>query len=351
MAFPKMFQAVPTILSSRAWHGWVVPMAICALLGAELPAMAGAPQLRTQAPGYYRFMLGDFEVTALLDGTHGFPAYAVLQRMNGTGGADLLEKAEPGTTDALLGAVDLKAPPEGSINGFLVNTGKQLVLIDAGAGSFYGACCGRLLSNLLAAGYRADQVDVVLLTHLHMDHVGGILKDDHAAFPNATVRVSRRDADYWLDASHEPNAPANLLPMFGVARKALQPYRDGGRFSTFEDGAEVLPGIRAIATPGHTPGHSSYLVESRGQRLLAWGDVVHVAPVQFPRPDVTVTYDSDARSAERSRDALYAEAAGNGEWVAAAHIGFPGLGHVRRDGDRFMWVPANYTTVLTPPAP
>ena len=325
------------------------------LLALGLPALASgaqaaAPQVRTQGPGYYRIMLGDFEVTALLDGTHAFPAYTTLQRVKPGGTPVPLSEANPGETDALLAAVDLRAPPEGAINAFLINTGSQLVLIDSGAGALYGACCGHLLDNMRASGYRPDQVDAVLLTHLHADHVGGVLADGRAAFPNAVVRVSRHDADYWLDATHETSAPALLLPMFLGAQKSLKPYRDAGRFQPFEDGATLLPGIRAVPTPGHTPGHSSYLVESRGEKLLVWGDIVHVAPVQFPDPGVTLTYDSDAASAERQRDALFAEAAQTQEWIGAAHIAFPGLGHVGARDTHFVWIPADYTTVLKQPA-
>ncbi len=325
-------------------------LALCVPAPADR-ANATAPQVRTQGPGFYRMMLGDFEITALLDGTHPFPAYAALQRVKQGGTPSLLSETNPGETDALLAVVDLRAPPEGSINAFLVNTGAQLVLIDSGAGALYGACCGHLLDNLRAAGYRPEQVDLVLLTHLHADHVGGVLADGHAAFPNAVVRVSRRDADYWLDASHEASAPALLLPMFVGAQKSLKPYQDAGRFQPFEDGATLVAGISAIPTPGHTPGHSSYLVESRGEKLLVWGDIVHVAPVQFPDPGVTLTYDSDAASAERQRDALFAAAAQSHEWVGAAHITVPGLGHVGVRDTHFVWIPADYTTVLQPPPP
>jgi glyoxylase-like metal-dependent hydrolase (beta-lactamase superfamily II) len=320
--------------------------ALIILLGCGM-VEAAAPQIRTQGPGFYRIMLGDFEVTALLDGTHAFPAYTVLQRAR-PHGTELLSATNPGETDALLAAVDLRAPPEGSINAFLINTGAQLVLIDSGAGALYGACCGHLLDNLRASGYRPEQVDAVLLTHLHADHVGGVMAAGRASFPNAVVRVSRREADYWLNAANEAKAASLLLPMFAGAQKSLKPYIDAGRFQPFDDGATLFEGIRALPTPGHTPGHSSYIVESRGERLLVWGDIVHVAPVQFRDPGVTVTYDSDAGSAERQRDALFAEAAQSHEWIGAAHIAFPGLGHVGVRDTHFVWIPADYTTMLKP---
>jgi glyoxylase-like metal-dependent hydrolase (beta-lactamase superfamily II) len=262
-----------------------------------------------------------------------------------------LSSANPGQIEAALAAVDLRAPPEGSINAFLINTGTKLILIDTGAGALYGACCGRLLQNLHAAGYQPEQVDEVLLTHLHEDHVGGVMVDGKIAFPNAVIRVSKRDADYWLNDANEKAAPTFLVPMFEGAKRVLRPYIASGQFQPFEYGADLAPGIRAIATPGHSPGHSSYMVESRGQKLLVWGDIVHVAPIQFPDPGVTTTYDSDPGSAERQRDAMFADAAQEGYWVGAAHITFPGLGHVSVRDAHFIWIPSEYTTELPAPGP
>jgi glyoxylase-like metal-dependent hydrolase (beta-lactamase superfamily II) len=320
------------------------------------PADAAAPQVRTQGPGFYRMMLGEFEVTALLDGTHRFPAYQVLARLKpgndgASGSRELLSTASPGETDAALAAIDLRAPPEGSINAFLINTGSKLVLIDTGAGALYGACCGHLLQNLRSAGYQPEQVDLVLLTHLHVDHVGGVMADGKIAFPNAVVRVSKRDADYWLDAADEKAAPQLLIPMFEGAKHVLAPYIASGQFQPFDYGAELLPGIQPIPTPGHSPGHSSYMIESRGQKLLVWGDIVHVAPVQFPDPGVITTYDSDGASAERQREMLFADAKLEGYWIGAAHITFPGLGHVGLRDGHFIWIPTEYTTELPPPNP
>jgi glyoxylase-like metal-dependent hydrolase (beta-lactamase superfamily II) len=139
--------------------------------------------------------------------------------------------------------------------------------------------------------------------------------------------------------------------MFEGAKRVLRPYIASGQFQPFEYGADLAPGIRAIATPDHSPGHSSYMVESRGQKLLVWGDIVHVAPIQFPDPGVTTTYDSDPGSAERQRDAMFADAAQEGYWVGAAHITFPGLGYVGVRDAHFIWIPSEYTTELPAPAP
>jgi glyoxylase-like metal-dependent hydrolase (beta-lactamase superfamily II) len=239
-----------------------IALASTFMIGAHV--FAAAPQVRTQAPGFYRMMLGDFEVTALLDGTHPFPDAAVLTKQESGGRSERskLFDGNPGEANALLAASDLTALTEGSINAFLINTGTKLVLIDSGAGTLYGACCGHLIENLRAAGYRPEQVDDVLLTHLHADHVGGIAPGGEMAFPNAVIRASKLDAEYWLNDANEEAAPEFLRPMFEGDKASLKPYIAAGRFVPFDGGPELVPGIRAITAPGHTPGHTFYMVES-----------------------------------------------------------------------------------------
>jgi glyoxylase-like metal-dependent hydrolase (beta-lactamase superfamily II) len=312
-------------------------------------AFAAAPQVQAQAPGFYRIMLGSFEVTALLDGTHPFPDAAVLMgpKPGTPSERSNLFDDKPQEANTLLAAADLKAPTEGSINAFLINTGTKLILIDSGAGTLYGACCGHLIENLKAAGYRPEQIDEVFLTHLHADHVGGIAPGGRMAFPNAIIRASKLDADYWLSDSNENAAPAFLRPMFEGDKASLKPYIAAGRFQPFAGDPEIVPGIRAMATPGHTPGHTSYLVESAGQKLLVWGDIVHVAAIQFPDPSVSVEYDNDGEKAVATRGKIFSEAATDGFLVGAAHISFPGLGHVGLRQKEFIWMPVEYTTRLT----
>jgi glyoxylase-like metal-dependent hydrolase (beta-lactamase superfamily II) len=305
-----------------------VAAAVLAIAGAA--AHAAAPQVRTQVPGWYRTKLGRLEITALSDGTHTFPVDTVMTDVT------------PAAVDAALARNDLHRPVQGSINAFLVNTGTQLVLIDTGAGALYGDCCGKLLANLRAAGYAPEQVDVVLLTHLHKDHVGGVDAGGKPAFPNAVVRAAGADADYWLSGERRAAAPAFLTSFFDSAAAALAPYTAAGRFQPFAPGATLLPGIRAVAEPGHTPGHSGYLVEDGGRALLVWGDVVHVAAVQLDQVQATVKYDTSAPEARATRTGLLERAAREHLLVGAAHVAFPGLGHVRRDGAGYAWVPLNY---------
>jgi glyoxylase-like metal-dependent hydrolase (beta-lactamase superfamily II) len=305
---------------------------LAALLAAPA-ADAAAPQAQAPNPGYYRMMLGDFEVVALSDGSHPFPVESVMTDIS----SEAVARA--------LAADDLTLPLQGSINAFLVNTGARLVLIDTGAGTLYGACCGQLLANLRAAGYAPEQVDEILLTHLHKDHVGGVLRAGKIAFPNAVLRVAGADAAYWRDPASRAGAPAFLRSFFDSAAAALAPYAAAGRLRLFARDTELVPGIRSLSAPGHTPGHTAYLVESRGQRLLVWGDIVHVAAVQLRDPQAALKYDSSAGAAQRTRRGLLARAAQEHLWVGAAHIAFPGLGHIRQDGAGYRWIPANYATL------
>ncbi|HEX8478680.1 MAG TPA: MBL fold metallo-hydrolase [Telluria sp.] len=294
------------------------------------PVLAAAPQVRTQGPGFYRMMLGEFEITALLDGTHPFPVDTVM-----TG-------VRPKTALGDLARDDLALPVQGSINAFLVNTGAALILVDTGAGLLYGDCCGKLLANLRAAGYRPEQVDQVLLTHLHKDHVGGVVLDGTMAFPNAVLRVNQAEAGYWLSAANKARAPAFLSSFFDSAVATTAPYIAAQRFQPFTGDEQLAPGIRASTARGHTEGHSTFTVTSQGRTLLLWGDIVHVASIQLRHPDATVKYDSDADAAAASRRALLDRAASGHLLVGAAHIAFPGLGHIRKHGTTYDWVPVNY---------
>jgi glyoxylase-like metal-dependent hydrolase (beta-lactamase superfamily II) len=288
-----------------------------------LHARAGAPQVRTQGPGFYRVMLGEFEVTSLLDGTHPFPVDTVMTDVS----KDEVAKD--------LARDDLALPIQGSINAFLINTGSKLILIDTGAGILYGDCCGHLMANLRAAGYQPEQVDEVLLTHLHKDHVGGAVTEGKMAFPNAVLRVSQSDADYWFDPASKAKAPGFLSSFFDSAISSVAPYQRAGRFKTFTGNEELEPGIWALATPGHTPGHTSYVIQSGTQTLLVWGDIIHVASIQLQNPSASVEYDTDARAAQRSRRAMLQLAASKHLLVGAEHISFPGIGHIRASADTY----------------
>ena len=311
----------------------VLATAVAATLLWSSAAHAEAPMVKTAAPGFFRMMLGDFEVTALSDGTVALPVDKILTNTT------------PGKVDQALAKSFLKAPLETSVNGYLINTGSKLVLVDTGAAGLFGPTLGNLVANLKAAGYQPEQVDAVVITHMHADHVGGLMAGDKLTFPNATVHADKHDADFWLSQANMDKAPKEAKGFFQGAMASLNPYVAAGKFKPFDGNTELVPGIKAQAARGHTPGHSTYAVESKGQKLVLWGDLMHVAAVQFANPSVTIQFDTDSKAAAVQRKKAYAEAAKQGYWVAGAHLSFPGIGHLRSDGKGYTFVPVNYGVV------
>jgi len=312
-------------------RGLLVAGVALALLVQPDHARAGAPMAKGQAPGWYRMSLGDFEVTALSDGTLPLPV------------DQLLTNTTPAKVKQALDREHLTSPIETSVNAYLINTGSKLVLIDTGTSNLFGPSLGKLVANLKASGYKPEQVDEIYITHMHPDHAGGLSMAGKALFPKAIVRAAKAEGDYWLNQANMAKAPQQQKDMFKGIQSALQPYVGAGKYKPFEGDAELVPGIRAVASSGHTPGHTFYVVESKGQKLVVWGDVMHVASVQFADPSVTMQFDSDSKKAAAARKQAYADAAAKGYYVAIAHVSFPGIGHVIADGKAYRWAPVNYS--------
>ena len=293
-------------------------------------AFAGAPQQKTSAPGYYRMMLGDIEVTALSDGTTQLPVHQLLQM-----DADKVRDK--------LAEFYRQSPLETSVNAYLVNDGESLVLIDTGAGTLFGASLGNLIKNIEAAGYSADDIDEIYITHMHSDHIGGLIAGGERVFTNATVRADKHDADYWLSQQQMEQVPEDKRGGFKGAMAALNPYVEAGQFKTFVAGETLAAQITSVEAYGHTPGHTMYRLDAGDQSLVFWGDLMHVAEVQFDQPSVTIAFDSDQDEARKQRVDAYADAAKNGYYVAGAHLPFPGIGQLKSDDDAYGWVPVNYS--------
>ena len=213
-----------------------------------------------------------------------------------------------------------------STNIFLIKTPERTILVDTAFG-------GESFNRLRRMGIELDRIDTVLITHMHGDHIGGLQRNGRAVFPNAKIYVSARELDHFTRIAVNPGAVA-----------AVAPY--GTRLQTFEPSAlnetmrELLPGITPIAAYGHTPGHTNFLIESEGERFLIIGDLLLVAPVQFPRPEIYATYDMDRNAAAATRRRILDYAARNGIRVAGTHIAYPGSGTVRVEGDGFSFTPA-----------
>ncbi|MFN0163644.1 MAG: MBL fold metallo-hydrolase [Burkholderiales bacterium] len=288
-------------------------------------ASAKAPMTGAQMVSAHRMKLGSFEVTTLLDGYIDVPPTVLL------GDVALIRQ--------LLAAGGWPAGPMRlPVNTFLVNTGEKLVMLDAGGGRMLGPSAGRLPQALAAAGIEPGQIDEVYITHMHGDHLHGtVTPEGTRMFPNAIVRVAKPDVDFWGSAENKAKAPENQRPRFVAAERALAAY--GNRLQTFTLGDELTAGIRSVAAAGHTPGHSCYMVQSGDARLLALGDAMHVAPVQFPRPEITVAFDSDQDAARASRARLFDMAAKENILVAAVHVAFPGIGRLRKTGEGYAFDP------------
>ena len=170
------------------------------------------------------------------------------------------------------------------------------------------------------------------------------MADGKAVFPNAVVRADMREGAFWLSADNMAKAPDDAKGFFQGAMASLKPYVDAGKLKPFDGETELVPGIRAIPARGHTPGHTIYAIESQGNKLVVWGDLMHVAAVQFAMPSTTIQFDSDPKAAAPARIKNYADAAKLGYYVAVAHVSFPGIGKLRADGRGYDWIPANYVS-------
>jgi glyoxylase-like metal-dependent hydrolase (beta-lactamase superfamily II) len=284
---------------------------------AFLPAYAdmNAQMNSSSAP----YTVGHFKVTALLDGTVNL----------GLGGYKGVPQEQ---VQALVDEENILrngAVPT-SVNAYLIDTGNLRVLIDAGNASCYSWNMGGLEQSLLDSGYNPGQIDMIFLTHLHGDHVCGLVKNGKKLFANATIYVARDEAAYWLDSKKSDSTAKQALATLALYNNV---------FRTFSLGEKVLPWLTPVAAFGHTPGHTAYLVQSEEQALLIWGDIIHCFAIQLPRPDISIVSDIDTNQAIATRKALLEKVSSENLAVAGAHLPFPGVGHIRRKGDHYVWEP------------
>jgi glyoxylase-like metal-dependent hydrolase (beta-lactamase superfamily II) len=311
----------------------VLLAALAGLLAGPYAALDAAPQHRQQVPGFYRLKLGDLEVTALYDGTGVFDPHWLNGAKATMDGVVKELQEDP----HMLDVVD---------SGFLVNTGKQVILVDAGAGTWWGGgALGRLGDSLRSAGYTPEEVNIVLVTHFHSDHVGGLTtQDGRRVFPNADVYLAKAESDFWLSPEIAAKAPKDAQPFFQSAQAIAAPYIKAGKWHTFSVSESIIDGMQLVSLPGHTPGHTGYEFSSKGQKILFWGDTIHAQRVQLQHPEITVGFDIDQTAAAATRNRLLAKLAGADVLIASPHSSaFPPVGHLRKEGNGYSWVPVVFT--------
>ena len=298
----------------------------------QCSSLAAPPApIGTQVPGFYRAAIGDLELTVLLDGLD--PLSPDL--LHGMSGSDLRRQRHRSF-------LPVNGPIRTAVNAFLVHTGQHLILVDTGAADRFGPALGKLRDHLCSAAYRPEDIDTILITHMHGDHVCGLLDKGHAAFPNATVWVAKEEADHWLNERNAAQAAESQRVFFELARDSLAPYVASGRFETYATDEIPLPGVTPVPNPGHTPGHHGYLFTSQGQSLFVWGDIVHNHAVQFEHPEVSIEFDCDKKRAIATREKALADTAKTRVLVAGMHLPFPGLGHVARTDQGYHWMPVEF---------
>jgi glyoxylase-like metal-dependent hydrolase (beta-lactamase superfamily II) len=288
-------------------------------------------------PGWTRFRFGDIVCTVVSDG--------ILEM--GRACANF-PTADPADLDRLL--VEHYLPVENvrlNQNLLIVDTGETRILFDTGVGinaelgrATFGPATGRAIPNMRAAGIDPTDIDIVAITHAHPDHCWGLVDDyGNRLYPNADIAISATDFEYWTDLSRVETAPnEHMKDHFRGAHKNLMPYRD--RLLLLDDGSELAPGITAIATPGHSPGHLVYCITSDGQTMICWGDLCHHQVLLLKRPQWAFLFDYDQSAATNQRTRIYDLVDTNRFAVFAYHFPFPGFGHLVRDDDAYTWLPA-----------
>jgi glyoxylase-like metal-dependent hydrolase (beta-lactamase superfamily II) len=304
-------------------------------------ANAAVPPAGAQAPGFYRYKVGTYECTSINDGARSFP---------------MPDKWVTNVAkEEALAAADAAYMPKGMVtvpfNPQLINTGSKLILIDTGNGvanlePSKGAV-GRTLQNLAAAGVDPKSIDIVLLSHLHPDHINGIRAlDGSMAFPNAEIMVPTVDWAFWTSDENAAKAQSNemMKNYFANVKKTFAGIES--KVTKYEWGKEVAPGITSISTPGHTPGHTSFAIASGSSKILIQSDVTNIPEFFLKNPDWHVVFDVDGDLAQQTRHKFYDMAAAEKATVVGFHFTFPSIGHVEKDGAKYRLIPSAWNPTI-----
>ena len=313
-------------------------LALGASLGASTllgdSALARAPKLGTQTPYWHRFNLGDAEVTIVSDGP--LPLGPPKGNFLGVTDAEVTKTLSDNFLPTDNVVLEQNSP--------IVNIGNKLILFDTGMGTSkaFGPTTGRQQKSMSEAGIKPEDIDAVVFSHAHVDHIGGIVDaSDKPLFPNAQYYIAQSDFDFWTDEG-KLGGPKKDDVLH--ARKNLLPVRD--RLVFFKDGQEFLPGVQAMAAPGHTVGHTIFMVTSAGKSFAFLGDLAHHPVLLLEKPLTGFAYDTDPKQSAQSRVKMLTMLAANKTAVMSYHFPWPGLGHVARAGEGFHYYPEPMQMVL-----
>ncbi len=315
--------------------------AAAALMPLGSPAHAAAPAAGKQAPGFYRYTVGSFEITVVTDGAARAPL-----------ADNFVVNTKKEDVQAALAAAHMSSDVFfNPFNPIVVNTGAKLVLIDTGLGeTFYQqnkGAAGQLHANLAAAGFDAKAIDTVIISHYHPDHVNGLLRADNSlGFPNAEILVPAEEHKFWMDDGEMSRAPKGRMEGLFKNNRRVFSGEVLKRVGTYQWDKEIVSGITSVGTPGHSWGHTSHVVASGSSKVFVQADVTHV-PYLFARhPDWHAAFDQDGAKAEATRRKIYDMLAAEQMLVQGFHYPFPSLGHVEKDGTGYRVVPAAWNPVI-----
>ncbi|SFA70606.1 MBL fold metallo-hydrolase [Selenomonas ruminantium] len=293
-----------------------------------------------QVPGFFRLKVGKIEITALCDGLGTFAPESFRSENSSVSVDELKNLLDKDFTPRTVAGEAILA-----INAFLVNTGEQLILIDAGKGNLEGGIFlekeGLLVPSLRAAGFSPEDIEIILPTHLHNDHINGLEANGRSVFPDATLYIAEPEKNYWLD-SEIAELPKEIHLAATLARSAVKPYVDAERVKTFRLGEEVFPHIKSVPVYGHTPGHTGYLISSDNDSLFIWGDLLHIKGIQLIHPEISSIFDSDQKGAIKTREEMLPKLAARKQLIAGSHLPFPGIGHIDKQDGKYLFHPVEY---------